>query len=260
MVDSPAYRLNHEEVIKALEEGISFIENVNPEEAIVDEHNHVRAMRFAAPGRSVELAARAVLVAAGTTPNITYEKEYPGSFQMDDKKKFFAAYETVPQSDGSIKLQASPNGRGFFTSYSQNGRFVTYYGDNHPRYAGNVVKAMASARDGFPRVVALFAGELSRLNAANQAERDARWRKLTDFLDAELIARAERVARDVDGLRAAIRLQQVDLVRDAGVDLRRWLLSGHRKIGVSHFVPISDTDISSLLTSTRRRARKSHFA
>ncbi len=67
MVDSPAYRLNHEEVIKALEEGISFIENVNPEEAVVDENNHVQAMRFAAPGRTVELPARSVMVAAGTT-------------------------------------------------------------------------------------------------------------------------------------------------------------------------------------------------
>ena len=95
MVDSPAYRLNHEEVIKALEEGISFIENVNPEEAIVDENNHVRAMRFSAPGRTVELPARAVLVAAGTTPNITYEKEHPGSFRMDSKKKFFAAHQAV---------------------------------------------------------------------------------------------------------------------------------------------------------------------
>jgi len=195
MVDSPAYRLNHEEVIKALEEGISFIENVNPEEAVVDEHNHVRAMRFSAPGRTVELPARAVLVAAGTTPNITYEKEYPGSFQMDDRKKFFAAYETVPQSDGSLGLQAAPNGRGFFTSYNRNGRFVTYYGDNHPRYAGNVVKAMASARDGYPKVVALFARELSGLDAAKQADRDARWRKLTAFLDGELIARVAEVRR-----------------------------------------------------------------
>ena len=31
MVDSPAYRLNHEEVIKALEEGITFAENLNPD-------------------------------------------------------------------------------------------------------------------------------------------------------------------------------------------------------------------------------------
>ena len=41
LVDSPAYRLNHEEVIKALEEGISFIENMSPEEAVVDDGNNV---------------------------------------------------------------------------------------------------------------------------------------------------------------------------------------------------------------------------
>ena len=36
LVDSPAYRLNHEEVIKALEEGIAFAENLNPLEAAPD--------------------------------------------------------------------------------------------------------------------------------------------------------------------------------------------------------------------------------
>src|SRR5207244_4214233 len=34
--ESPAYRLNHEEVIKALEEGISFIEGLEPNEAVPD--------------------------------------------------------------------------------------------------------------------------------------------------------------------------------------------------------------------------------
>jgi NADPH-dependent glutamate synthase beta subunit-like oxidoreductase/NAD(P)H-flavin reductase len=195
MVDSPAYRLNHEEVIKALEEGISFVENLNPEEAIVDGHNHVQAMRFSAPGRSVELPARAVLVAAGTTPNITYEKEHPGSFRMDSRKKFFAAYRAVRQPDGSFALESAEGGLGFFTSYNKGGRFISYYGDNHPLYAGNVVKAMASARDGYPKVVSLFADELAKLDPAQQSARDARWRTLTEFLDGELIARVSEVRR-----------------------------------------------------------------
>jgi NADPH-dependent glutamate synthase beta subunit-like oxidoreductase/NAD(P)H-flavin reductase len=195
MVDSPAYRLNHEEVIKALEEGISFVENLNPEEAIVDEYNHVRAMRFSRAGGHVDLPARSVLVAAGTTPNITYEKEYPGSFQMDSKKKFFAPFQAVPGGDGAFKLEPASNGGGFFTSYNQQGRFISYYGDNHPLYAGNVVKAMASARDGYPRVTALFAKDLSRLDPGKQAERDAAWKQLTSFLDSELIARVAEVRR-----------------------------------------------------------------
>src|ERR671938_219608 len=35
--DSPAYRLNHEEVVKSLEEGISYVENMTPVEAVADE-------------------------------------------------------------------------------------------------------------------------------------------------------------------------------------------------------------------------------
>jgi len=195
MVDSPAYRLNHEEVIKALEEGISFVENLNPEEAVVDQNNHVQAMRFSGPDRKVELPARSVLVAAGTTPNITYEKEHPGSFQMDSKKKFFASHQVARKNDGSFGLEPSGKGTGFFTSYEKDGRFVSYYGDNHPLYAGNVVKAMASARDGYPKVVALFADELASLDAGKQAERDRQWKKLTEHLDSELIARVSEVRR-----------------------------------------------------------------
>ena len=101
---------------------------------------------------TVMLPARTVLVAAGTTPNITYEKEAPGTFQLDAKKKFFQPHVVVDATATAGFICArTPNG--FFTSYDADGRFVSYYGDNHPRYAGNVVKAMASAKDGFPHIV-----------------------------------------------------------------------------------------------------------
>ena len=51
----------------------------------------------------------------------------------------------------AFTLEPDPNG--FFTSHDTDGKFVSYYGDNHPRYNGNVVKAMASAKDGYPHVV-----------------------------------------------------------------------------------------------------------
>src|SRR5262249_31758728 len=156
------------------------------------EDNAVTALRFRGDGnRVVELPAKAVLVAAGTTPNITYEKEHSGTFKMDSKKKFFAAHRTIRNSDGSIALESvSENAAGgVFTSYNKNGRFVSYYGDNHPRYAGNVVKAMASARDGYPHVVDLFREEIADLDPDRQPERDYAWEKLTNELDKELIAR-----------------------------------------------------------------------
>jgi NADPH-dependent glutamate synthase beta subunit-like oxidoreductase/NAD(P)H-flavin reductase len=196
--DAPAYRLNHEEVAKALEEGIVFAENLVPLEAVPDDFGHVGIMRFLRQGPDggnvpVDLPARAVLVAAGTVPNVTYEKEHPGTFRLDDRHKFFQGYRAVKGTDGRFVL--TPDAGGFFTSYDEGGRFVTYYGDNHPRYNGNVVKAMASAKDGYPHVVALFEDELARLDAAAQPVREAAWARFVDRLDDQLLARVERVVR-----------------------------------------------------------------
>jgi NAD(P)H-flavin reductase/NADPH-dependent glutamate synthase beta subunit-like oxidoreductase len=203
MADSPAYRLNHEEVIKALEEGIGFAENLNPIEAVPDARGAVASMIFRQEGQEgqegrdgkngVTLPARTVLVAAGTTPNITYEKEAPGSFQLDSRKKFFQPHTAVRNGDGTFHVVPDP--RGFFTSYQSGGKLVTYYGDNHPRYAGNVVKAMASAKHGFPRIVELFARELSQLDPAAQPARDRAWRDLTARMTRELSATVEDVVR-----------------------------------------------------------------
>ncbi len=201
LVDAPAYRLNHEEVIKALEEGISFAEGLDPIEALPDSRGALQEVVFRQVGQvgqvgldhAVTLRARTLLIAAGTTPNTTYEKERPHTFELDDRKKFFKPHKAVANGDGRFHLE--PDRDGFFTSYDANGRFVSYYGDNHPRYAGNVVKAMASAKDGYPLVAALFARELASLDPATQADRDRAWRALTAKLDDELVARVEDVVR-----------------------------------------------------------------
>jgi NADPH-dependent glutamate synthase beta subunit-like oxidoreductase/NAD(P)H-flavin reductase len=195
LVDSPAYRLNHEEVIKALEEGIAFAENLTPIEAVPDQYGALTAMVFKSEEHDATrtLPARTVLVAAGTTPNIAYEKEMAGTFTLDAKKKFFEPHAAVRGADGAFHVRPDPNG--FFTSYEAGGRFVSYYGDNHPRYAGNVVKAMASAKHGFPHVVSLFAAELSSLEASTQDARDAAWTALVRRLDDDLNATVEDVVR-----------------------------------------------------------------
>jgi NADPH-dependent glutamate synthase beta subunit-like oxidoreductase/NAD(P)H-flavin reductase len=193
MQDSPAYRLNHEEVALALQEGISFTENMNPVEAIPDEFGHVKAMVFTrADGSTIELPARTVLVAAGTVPNVTYEKEHPGSFALDSKQKFFKGFKAVREG-GTFTLQPDPDG--FFTSHETDGKFVTYYGDNHPRYNGNVVKAMASAKHGYPHVAALFADHIASLDPAQQPERERAWQALRGRFDEQLLAHVEQVIR-----------------------------------------------------------------
>ena len=113
MQDSPAYRLNHEEIEKALEEGVYILECMNPVEARLDEHKAVRAMVFeryrtdengrsVATGEMVELPARSVFVAAGTSPNTMYEKEFPNTFVMDSRNQYFAAYQAVVETSQDV--------------------------------------------------------------------------------------------------------------------------------------------------------------
>ncbi|MGB1540225.1 MAG: FAD-dependent oxidoreductase, partial [Rickettsiales bacterium] len=59
LMDSPSYRLNHEEVQKALEEGIDIVENLSPEEVLLDASGHAEAVRF---NGGVTIPARSVLV------------------------------------------------------------------------------------------------------------------------------------------------------------------------------------------------------
>jgi len=88
-----------------------------------------------------------------------------------------------------------PAREGFFTSHERDGRFVTYYGDNHPKYAGNVVKAMASARDGFRQIVRLFADDSPTVDAAARLDRDAVWRAFAAHLDEQFLARVVSITR-----------------------------------------------------------------
>jgi hypothetical protein len=195
MQDSPAYRLNHEEVKKALEEGISFIENVNPEEAILDELNNVRAVRFSAPGRKLELSARSVLVAAGTSPNITYEKEHAGSFKLDGKKKFFESNRAVRNADGVLTLE--PAGEtGFFTSYSKDGDSSASTVITIPDTPQRRQRPWHRLGTDFLMSVSLFDEEIQFARYGfSQPERDRQWTGLARFLDSEWTARVSEVRR-----------------------------------------------------------------
>ncbi|MFB3089440.1 MAG: FAD-dependent oxidoreductase [Acidiferrobacterales bacterium] len=208
--DAPAYRQNHEEIIKALEEGIAWVEGMNPLEAIPDEYEHLRAVKFetmrqeedgkwSASGEEIEVPLRSLLIAAGTSPNIIYEQEYPGTFELE--KNFFQRFEPA-STNGEFRLEPVHDTRwpkigkpAPLTSYHKDGKYISFYGDNHPVYAGNVVKAMASAKDGYPYVVKLFDSDLKHLDPAGQPERERALEAFKRRLDGELIATVVEVNR-----------------------------------------------------------------
>ncbi len=198
--DSPAYRLNHEEVIKALEEGILFAECLSPAECRPDANGAVEALRcehqefmngkWKSSGKFIDLPARTVLIAAGTHPNTVYEKEYPGTFRLDEHGEFYQAHrlERQPGQGGSLKMVDPEKEEAFLTSYVKDGKFISFFGDAHAKYAGNVVKAMASAKHGFPFIADLFKPEIDQLPQELQPERERDWVLFAEHLDQQLIA------------------------------------------------------------------------
>lgn len=198
MKDAPAYRQNHEEINEALQEGIALAEGMSPLSADADEYGHLEVVDFEkltlesdgwkSSGQIIKVPLRSLYVAAGTSPNIIYQNEYPDTFVMD--KWFFQRYEPewtndsvelVPMSDETFPKLGKPAP---LTSYQKDGKFISFYGDNHPVYAGNVVKAMASAKNGYPYVVKLFEKQLAGLTSAQQPERDADLKALFARLDS----------------------------------------------------------------------------
>jgi NADPH-dependent glutamate synthase beta subunit-like oxidoreductase/NAD(P)H-flavin reductase len=209
--DSPAYRMNHEEINHALAEGMEVCELLSPTEAVADDFGAVKALKFeqmqlaagklSGTGKHVELPARTVCIAAGTSPNTVYEKEHKGTFLLDEKSGYFQTFKLHDDGRALSLEKASPSDeRGFFTSYVQQPpnpseeplRLVSVYGDNHPGYAGNVVRAMASARNGHHQLVELFARQRKAREGKNPAEwekqRGALFAKLHEMLLPEVVA------------------------------------------------------------------------
>jgi NADPH-dependent glutamate synthase beta subunit-like oxidoreductase/NAD(P)H-flavin reductase len=154
LIDSPSYTLNHEEVEKALEEGIRFAENLSPSEIVVDAHGHTSAIRFKrGESDEIELPARAVLVAAGTKPNTVLAREDQENFGVDG-----AYFQAVDEEGAPARPErlAKPSAVRVLQQLRPDGRAVSFFGDLHPSFAGNVVKAMASAKQGWPVVDAML--------------------------------------------------------------------------------------------------------
>ncbi|MDP7123060.1 MAG: FAD-dependent oxidoreductase [Alphaproteobacteria bacterium] len=160
MIDSPSYTLNHDEIKYALREGIRFAELLAPAAVEVDDHGHTKAIRLARQeigedgrpkptGEEVTLPARAILVAAGTQPNTTLAREHPGFAEMNGKY-----YQALDESGKPVEPEwsAKPSEVHSLIKITGDNHSISFFGDLHPSFAGNVVSAMASAKKGFPVV------------------------------------------------------------------------------------------------------------
>ena len=122
--DSPSYRLNASELETALHQGVIFLENATPYEVKQDAYGHIESLVVQTKEGLCTLPCRTLLIATGTQPNTVLGKE-----------------------DAHLKIE----GEGVLLPYKGEEK-MSFFGDLHPSYQGNVVKAMASAKNGYPYV------------------------------------------------------------------------------------------------------------
>ncbi len=185
MIDAPSYRLNHEEVEKAFEEGIFFAENYEPTNIDIDEYGSAKNISLkSASGEVVTIPARTILVAAGTSPNTVLQREDPKHFELDGKY-----FKAVDEEGNQVKPEkiSKPKDVRVLLSLDDKGRAVSFFGDLHPSFAGNVVKAMGSAKQGYPVV--------SRILAKRGQGSEVRGQEFIEKINSELRATIHAVNR-----------------------------------------------------------------
>ena len=190
LIDSPSYTLNHEEVEKALEEGIYFAEGMTPVRVEVDANGDATDMVvmnqvLEADGSwkktgQIHLPARTIFVAAGTQPNTVLAREFPEQFKLDGR--YFQACDELGRPVKPERSNAKPANAHVLQYRHHDGRFVSFFGDLHPSYSGNVVKAMGSAKQGYP----VLSRVLSQVPAAVKEDDQAFLARLGNDLRATI--------------------------------------------------------------------------
>ena len=144
--DSPAYKRNHEEIEHAKAIGVKFAFNLSQLEIKSDNYNYVNQIEFLDQQKNiVTMPAKAVLVAIGTEDN-----------EFQDISGFIA----------------------------DNRRF-SHFGDCNQKYSGSVVKAIASAKNGYKKITELL--------SQHQPNTNYNFLEFSKILDEQLKAKVHSI-------------------------------------------------------------------
>ena len=130
--DSPAYKLNHEELIYALALGINFKENMQPLRINIDKYGHVESVEFRNRDRHCEeMRSIDAAISLSQTPKIATQ---PKAARNDVKAKTLIMAIGIENNTEFDEAKYS------------------YFGDCNPKYTGSVVKALANSKDGYEAI------------------------------------------------------------------------------------------------------------
>lgn len=200
MQESPAYINNHEELQKALEEGIYYIEGLEPSAVELNElgyseilicHKRLRNDKneWITTTEEIRLPARSILAATGTQPNTAYEFEHRGTFNRVNLQ-----YQHYEDENGELNIahgveHCKDPEFGPFTSYHKHDKRVSLIGDTHPVFHGNVVKAIASGLRTYPKILTVLKDKLP------QRGDDTEYQQFADQMSQSFNAKVINLAR-----------------------------------------------------------------
>ncbi|MCE2687360.1 MAG: FAD-dependent oxidoreductase [Rickettsiales bacterium] len=163
---SPAYKNNHQELNKAIEEGVELIEEVEIKTIIIDSYGHIEAV---ISDKGQKFACRTLIISAGTLPNINivtednFQLKLDGDHFLSDNNPLII--NSLPAFKNKklnfiVKLNQLKN-----QDNSHNYQAISYFGDLHPNFSGSVVKAVASAKIGSKQILEIL--QLTKINKIN---------------------------------------------------------------------------------------------
>ncbi len=171
MQESPAYIHNDEELQKALEEGVYYLEGLEPARVELNALGSAETLichRRGTAQEEVAIPARAIFVATGTQPNTAYEFEHRGTFHRVGVQ--YQHYEDI--QDELVVAHGVTHCKdpqfGPFTSYQKHDRRVSLIGDTHPVFHGSVVKAIASGMRTYPKILTILQDQLGQHGDENE--------------------------------------------------------------------------------------------
>ncbi len=188
--DSPAYRLNHQELNKAFEEGIEFVENIVPLEIEIDQFGAAKSLKCQGQNGERSFVCKTLLIAAGTTPNLSPVLEDDLDFELNGK--YFAEID-ANHKYFAVSHQDRPKQFSVITKIDKNSKkAVSFFGDLHPNFEGNVVKAMASAKLGYKQISQIIE---NTAEAAKSTYDDECNDKFLQKINSEFSVRIEKIDR-----------------------------------------------------------------
>lgn len=170
--ESRAYRLNHNELIKACEEGVKVLDNKVLSAIQTDSSSCVQQLLFR---DASTFRAKTVLVATGTHPNTVLAEE---TTHIQVEGDFF-----VRQKDGES----------FYTVLTHvDQKKISLWGDLHPSYSGSVVKALASVKNHYKPLSAY----LEKTKKVHSISEKIFFEKIEYLLSAKIVS-VEQVGEDI---------------------------------------------------------------